>query len=130
MNIPYAYLDGTLSPEQRRDEVNKFQNDPKIKVFLISLKAGGIGLNLTAADYVFLADPWWNPAVEEQAISRAHRIGQDKKVFIYKFISRDTLEEKIVGLQQRKSQLAKEITDNDENFFKFLDEQEVKGLFE
>jgi len=129
-NIPYAYLDGTLTPEQRRDEVNKFQNDTSIKVFLISLKAGGIGLNLTAADYVFLADPWWNPAVEEQAISRAHRIGQDKKVFIYKFISRNTLEEKIVGLQQRKSQLAKEITDNDENFFKFLDEQEVTGLFE
>ncbi len=128
--IPYAYLDGTLTPEQRRDEVNKFQENSKIKVFLISLKAGGIGLNLTAADYVFLADPWWNPAVEEQAISRAHRIGQDKKVFIYKFISRNTLEEKIIGLQQRKSQLAKEITDNDENFFKFLDEQEVKGLFE
>ena len=130
LKIPYAYLDGTLTPEQRRDEVDKFQNNSNIKVFLISLKAGGIGLNLTAADYVFLADPWWNPAVEEQAISRAHRIGQDKKVFIYKFISRNTLEEKIVGLQQRKTQLAKEITDNDENFFKFLDEQEVKGLFE
>ncbi len=130
LNIPYAYLDGTLTPEQRRDEVNKFQNESNIRVFLISLKAGGIGLNLTAADYVFLADPWWNPAVEEQAISRAHRIGQDKKVFIYKFISRNTLEEKIVGLQQRKSQLAKDITENDENFFKFLDEEEVKGLFE
>jgi SNF2 family DNA or RNA helicase len=128
--IPYAYLDGTLTPEQRRDEVDKFQNESNIKVFLISLKAGGIGLNLTAADYVFLADPWWNPAIEEQAISRAHRIGQEKKVFIYKFISRNTLEEKIVGLQQRKSQLAKEITDSDENFFKFLDEKEVKGLFE
>ncbi len=130
LNIPYAYLDGTLTPEQRRDEVNKFQNESNIKVFLISLKAGGIGLNLTAADYVFLADPWWNPAVEEQAISRAHRIGQDKKVFIYKFISRHTLEEKIVGLQQRKSQLAKEITESEENFFKFLNEEEVKGLFE
>ncbi len=130
MGISYAYLDGSLTSEQRSHEVNRFQKEEGIRVFLISLKAGGVGLNLTAADYVFLADPWWNPAVEEQAMSRAHRIGQDKKVFVYKFISRDTLEEKIIGLQQRKSFLAKEITGGEEDVFRFMDEEEVKALFE
>jgi len=90
----------------REKIVNSFQNDPENKVFLISLKAGGTGLNLTAADYVFILDPWWNPASEMQAMNRAHRIGQDKNVFIYRYITTDTIEEKIVKLQERKSKLA------------------------
>ena len=86
--------------------MNSFQNDPSNRIFLISLKAGGVGLNLTAADYVFILDPWWNPAAEIQALNRAHRIGQDKSVFVYRYISSDTIEEKIVRLQEKKSRLA------------------------
>jgi len=90
----------------REKIVNGFQNDPSNKIFLISLKAGGVGLNLTAADYVFILDPWWNPAAEMQALNRAHRIGQDKSVFVYRYISSASIEEKIVRLQERKSKLA------------------------
>src|SRR3954462_12723418 len=98
--IPYAYLDGRTRDRQARGE--SFQNDPDCKVFLISLKAGGLGLNLTAADYIFLLAPWWNPAVESQAIDRAHRIGQTRRVFAYRLIARDTVEEKVLQLQQSK----------------------------
>ncbi len=110
--INYAYLDG-----QTRDRgavVDTFQNDPDCNLFLISLKAGGVGLNLTAAGYVFLLDPWWNPAVEAQAIDRAHRIGQTQPVFAYRMIAEDTVEEKIVELQQSKKQLAEAILDGGE----------------
>jgi SNF2 family DNA or RNA helicase len=86
--------------------VNNFQNDPENKIFLISLKAGGVGLNLTAADYVFILDPWWNPASEMQAMNRAHRIGQNKSVFVYRYITSNSIEEKIVRLQEKKSRLA------------------------
>ena len=99
--IPYAYLDGRTRDREAR--VQRFQNDPDCKVFLISLKAGGLGLNLTAADYVFLLDPWWNPAVEAQAIDRAHRIGQTRPVFAYRLIARDTVEEKVLELQAETS---------------------------
>jgi SNF2 family DNA or RNA helicase len=102
--IPYKLLTGQT--KNRQDIVDEFQRDQTTRLFFISIKAGGFGLNLTAADYVFLLDPWWNPAVEEQAVSRAHRIGQEKNVFIYRFISKDTIEEKILKLQARKSQLA------------------------
>lgn len=102
--INYSMLTGsTLNREQ---VVNDFQNDKHRKVFLISLKAGGLGLNLTAADYVFILDPWWNPAAEMQALNRAHRIGQDKNVFVFRYISAETIEEKIINLQARKSRLA------------------------
>ncbi|MCF8224643.1 MAG: DEAD/DEAH box helicase [Bacteroidales bacterium] len=103
--LKYAMITG--STNKRAGEVEKFQEDPECRIFLISLKAGGVGLNLTAADYVFIVDPWWNPAAEMQALSRAHRIGQDKNVFVYRFISNHTVEEKIVRLQERKSELAK-----------------------
>jgi SNF2 family DNA or RNA helicase len=86
--------------------VNNFQDDPENRIFLISLKAGGVGLNLTAADYVYILDPWWNPASEMQAMNRAHRIGQDKSVFMYKYITTNTIEEKITRLQEKKSRLA------------------------
>jgi SNF2 family DNA or RNA helicase len=105
--VPYAYLDG--STRDRGAVVERFQTDPKTNLFLISLKAGGVGLNLTAAGYVFLLDPWWNPAVEAQAIDRAHRIGQNKAVFAYRLIARDTVEEKMLELQRSKRQLAETI---------------------
>ncbi|MDB4728577.1 SWF/SNF helicase family protein, partial [Saprospiraceae bacterium] len=94
---------------QRAKEIEKFQTKDSVKSFLISTKAGGTGLNLTAADYVFMLDPWWNPAAEKQAIARAHRIGQTKKVFALKFITKDSIEEKILKLQERKATLAEDI---------------------
>jgi SNF2 family DNA or RNA helicase len=96
-----------------------------IKFFLISLKAGGVGLNLTAADYVFIVDPWWNPAVEQQAVDRTHRIGQDKTVFNYKFITKDTVEEKILAMQLRKKEIANSIITTEESFIKSIDIDEI-----
>ncbi len=107
--LPLAWLSGDLSSTQRQAEIARFQNDPQVQAFLISIKAGGTGLNLTAADYVFVLDPWWNPFVEQQAIARAHRIGQDKNVIALKFITRGSIEEKILVLQERKKQLAEDI---------------------
>ncbi len=106
---PYAWLTGQVNTAQRQREIRKFQEDPAVQAFFISIKSGGTGLNLTAADYVFILDPWWNPTTEDQAIARAHRIGQDKKVFAHKFITRGSIEEKIISLQDRKSQLAEDI---------------------
>lgn len=119
--IDYRMLIGSTT--NREKTVSDFQNNPKVKVFLISIKAGGTGLNLTAADYIFVLDPWWNPAVENQAISRAHRIGQDKKVFVYRFISVDTVEEKILNLQKRKVILAESFIGNNNPLSIFSREQ-------
>jgi len=124
----YAYLVG--GTKNRQHEVHKFQNDPDIPIFLISLRAGGVGLNLTAAEYVFLLDPWWNPAPENQAIDRAHRIGQEKTVFAYKFITKNTVEEKILALQQNKQRLAEELITTDEQFFKKLSREDVLSLLD
>jgi non-specific serine/threonine protein kinase len=126
-NIKYVYLDGQTPNRQSR--VDLFQNDPSYPFFLISLKAGGVGLNLTAADYVIHLDPWWNPAVEIQASDRAHRIGQDKPVFVYKIITRDTVEEKILQLQEKKRALVKSIIATEASFFKSLTREDVKALF-
>lgn len=109
--LPYAYLDGRT--RDRETPVAQFQNDPECRTFLISLKAGGLGLNLTAAEYVFLLDPWWNPAVEAQAIDRAHRIGQTRRVFAARLIARDTVEEKVLELQRTKRELAEAIITGD-----------------
>jgi superfamily II DNA or RNA helicase len=106
-DIVYEYLDGATRDRQAR--VERFQTDPRCSIFLISLKAGGVGLNLTAAEYVFILDPWWNPAVEAQAVDRTHRIGQQRPVFAYRLIARDTVEEKILELQNSKRDLAAEI---------------------
>lgn len=125
-SIVYSYLDG--STKNRKDEVNQFQEDPSRQVFLISLKAGGLGLNLTAADYVFILDPWWNPAIEAQAVDRAHRIGQENKVFIYKFISKDTVEEKILALQKSKMDLANALISTEESFMKKLTKEDIEAL--
>jgi len=122
----YAYLDGRT--RKRREQVERFQNDPDCRLFLISLKAGGQGLNLTGADYVFLLDPWWNPAVEAQAVDRAHRIGQERPVFVYRLIARDTVEEKIVELQRGKRELAEAILRQDKGFLKELTAEDLRLL--
>jgi SNF2 family DNA or RNA helicase len=127
--VTYCYLDGSTPMQDRRGQVEKFQEDDSIKAFLISLKAGGVGLNLTVADYVYLVDPWWNPAAEQQAIDRAHRIGQKRKVFAYKMICKDTVEEKILQLQQRKKMLADDLIQEDSSFVKTLSRDDVEFLF-
>lgn len=116
--LTYEYLDGRTV--KRQAKVHRFQTDPECRLFLISLKAGGVGLNLTAADYVFILDPWWNPAVEAQAVDRAHRIGQNRHVFAYRLIARDTVEEKILQLQDQKRDLAEALVAADENVLKKL----------
>ena len=125
----YSMLTGQTINEERQQVIREFQEDPNKFFFLITLKAGGVGLNLTAAEYVFLLDPWWNPAVENQAISRAHRIGQEKKVFSYKFITRDSIEEKIMQLQNRKSELASLFINNN-NPLRFFTKETIVKLME
>ncbi len=124
--IAYAYLDGDTTDRQR--VVTRFQEDPACPVFLISLKAGGVGLNLTAADYVYLLDPWWNPAVEAQAIDRAHRIGQTRRVFAARLIARDTVEEKVLALQEQKRDLADAIIRADASVLSSLGREELELL--
>jgi superfamily II DNA or RNA helicase len=124
--IRYAYLDGKT--RGREQVVEQFQNDPELPVFLISLKAGGLGLNLTAAEYVFLLDPWWNPAVEAQAIDRAHRVGQTERVFAYRLICRDTVEEKIIELQGKKRKLADAILEADNRLLRDLTADDLELL--
>ncbi len=125
--ISYEYLDGSTTDRAAR--VNRFQSDKKCRVFLISLKAGGVGLNLTEADYVYLVDPWWNPAVEAQAIDRTHRIGQKNKVFAYKMICKDTIEEKILKLQEKKKEIASDLVGAETGFIKKLTKDDVLELF-
>ena len=125
--IPYEYLDGKT--RDRKSCVEHFQNDEACKIFLISLRAGGTGLNLTAADYVIHFDPWWNPAVEVQATDRAHRIGQDKHVFVYKMIAKGTVEEKILQLQERKKELVSNLISTDAGLFKKLTVDDIEVLF-
>jgi len=128
MNIPYAYFDGSTSTAEREKAIHQFQNNDTCRVFLISLKAGGIGLNLTAADYVYIVDPWWNPAVEQQAIDRTHRIGQTKNIFAYRLICKDTIEEKMLILQERKRALASELVADDSAFLKRLTREDIAYL--
>ncbi len=124
--ISYEYLDGKTNDRQAC--VERFQNDPQCRLFLISLKAGGLGLNLTAAEYVFLLDPWWNPAVEAQAIDRAHRIGQERPVFAYRLIAKDTVEEKILELQRSKKDLADAILSADNSVIGSLTREDLELL--
>jgi non-specific serine/threonine protein kinase len=113
-NQAYAWLTGDTAMPDRAKEVAKFQDDPQVQAFFMTVKAGGVGLNLTAADYVFLLDPWWNPAAEDQAIARAHRIGQKRPVTALRFLSRNTVEEKIRALQERKKKLGAALFESDE----------------
>ncbi|MER3471467.1 MAG: helicase SNF2 [Chitinophagaceae bacterium] len=129
LGIKYEYFDGSTSAPDREKAIQSFQNNDEVRVFLISLKAGGVGLNLTAADYVYIVDPWWNPAVEQQAIDRTHRIGQTKNIFAYRMICKDTIEDKIMQLQEKKRLLAKELIADDSAFVKSLSREDVEYLF-
>ncbi len=124
--ITYEYLDGRT--KDREPRVARFQNDQACPLFLISLKAGGVGLNLTAADYVFILDPWWNPAAEAQAVDRTHRIGQTRRVFAYRLIARDTVEERVLELQQRKRELADAIITADNSVVRSLRREDLELL--
>jgi len=126
LGIPYEYLDGRT--RDRKAKVHRFQTEADCRLFLISLKAGGVGLNLTAADYVFILDPWWNPAAEAQAIDRAHRIGQTQRVFAYRLIARDTVEEKVVQLQESKRGLAEAIIRADNGMMRDLTADDLRLL--
>lgn len=126
-NFKYVRLDGTLSQAQREKVIKEFGSNPKILVMLISLKAGGVGINLTAASSAFLLDPWWNPAVEEQAIMRIHRIGQTKEVSIKRFITKNTVEERMQQVQARKQRMiAGALTDQEIRSARI---EELKMLF-
>ena len=125
--IPYEYLTGKT--KDRESAVNNFNNNPNIPIFLISLKAGGTGLNLTGADYVIHYDPWWNPAVEDQATDRAYRIGQTKKVFVYRLITKNTVEEKIQKIKGRKRDLVDSVVSIDRNITKSLTMEDIKEIF-
>ena len=124
--IVYEYLDGKTTNRQAR--VERFQTDPACRTFLVSLKAGGVGLNLTAADYVFILDPWWNPAVEQQAIDRAHRIGQTKNVVAYRLLARGTVEEKVEELQKRKRDLVRAVLGDEAGFGGKLSREDLELL--
>jgi non-specific serine/threonine protein kinase len=129
LDVKYEYFDGSTSAVDREKAITNFQQDDSCRVFLISLKAGGVGLNLTAADYVYIVDPWWNPAVEQQAIDRTHRIGQTKNIFAYRMICKGTIEDKILRLQDKKRVLAKDLIADDEGFVKSLSREDVEYLF-
>jgi superfamily II DNA or RNA helicase len=124
--VAYEYLDGKT--RDRQAPVERFQSDPECTLFLVSLKAGGLGLNLTAADYVYLLDPWWNPAVEAQAVDRTHRIGQTRRVFAYRLVARDTVEERILELQQGKRELADAVIRADQGLMRSLTREDLELL--
>ena len=123
----YEYLTGKT--KDRKEAVDRFNNDPTIPIFLISLKAGGTGFNLTGADYVIHYDPWWNPAVEDQATDRAYRIGQTKKVFVYRLITKNTVEEKIQKLKGVKRDLVDSVISVDRNSTKSLTMDDIREIF-
>lgn len=129
LGVRFEYFDGSTSATDRERAIQSFQNNDEVRVFLISLKAGGVGLNLTAADYVYIVDPWWNPAVEQQAIDRTHRIGQTKNIFAYRMICKDTIEDKIIQLQEKKRSLARDLVTDDSGFVKSLTKEDVEYLF-
>jgi SNF2 family DNA or RNA helicase len=125
--LRYAYMDGHT--KNRMDEVRRFETDPELKLFLISLKTGGTGINLTSADTVILYDPWWNPMVENQAVDRTHRIGQTRKVQVFRLITKGSVEEKIMNLQQHKLQLFDEVVSESQNVLSSLSREEISALF-
>ena len=128
--LRYSYIDGSVAASKRKVQIQQFQEKEDCRLFLASLKAGGVGINLTAADYVILFDPWWNPAVESQAVDRLHRIGQEKKVFAYKLVVKDTVEEKMLELQQKKKKLVRDLITEESGFFKSLTEREIASFFD
>jgi SNF2 family DNA or RNA helicase len=130
LGVKFEYFDGSTSAPDREKAIQAFQNDEETRVFLISLKAGGVGLNLTAADYVYIVDPWWNPAVEQQAIDRTHRIGQTKNIFAYRMICKDTIEDKIMQLAGKETTCwQKTLLPTTATFVKALSREDVEYLF-
>ena len=129
-NIKYIKLTGATKVSERIELVDKFNNDPEVKLFLISLKAGGTGLNLTGADMVIHYDPWWNASAENQATDRAYRIGQKNNVQVYKLITKNSIEEKIYDLQQKKSELIDNVLDTKTSFISKLSKEDIMKLFE
>jgi non-specific serine/threonine protein kinase len=125
----YSYIDGSVKVNTREQMVKSFQEDEGNRVFLLSLKAGGTALNLTAADYVIIFDPWWNPAVEAQAIDRSHRIGQTKKVMVYRMVVKDSIEEKMLVLQEKKKALVENLVASDAKAFKNLKKEDILDIF-
>jgi len=125
-NINFEYLDG--STKNRMERVRRFNEDPELEVFLISLRAGGTGLNLTAADIVIHVDPWWNPMVERQATDRTHRIGQENQVVVYKLITTGTVEEKILKLQKRKQDIFENVIEDNANPMDQINWEDIKEL--
>jgi SNF2 family DNA or RNA helicase len=123
--IPYAYLDGRT---RNRDRVIQRFRDKTASVFLISLKAGGFGLNLAEADYCFVLDPWWNPAIEAQAVDRTHRIGQTKTVMVYRLVAKDTIEQKVMNLKERKEELFDSVVGSEALAGAVLTAEEIRGL--
>ena len=130
LNIQYFKLVGDTPVSKRIEMVDEFNNDPSVKVFLISLKAGGTGLNLTGADMVIHYDPWWNLSTENQATDRAYRIGQKNNVQVYKLITKNSIEEKIYELQQKKAKLSKDILSTEETFINKMSKEDILDLFE
>jgi len=128
-SIEYAYLDGSLPPKKRKLQIERFTNNPKTRTFLLSIRAGGTGINLVKADYVFIVDPWWNPAVENQAIDRSHRIGQVNPVLATRFLVRGTIEEKVQTLQDSKRRLFDELLSDGSSVFSRLHSEEILDLF-
>jgi SNF2 family DNA or RNA helicase len=126
-SIPYLTISG--STKNRSEICETFQNDPEVSLLLMTLKTGGVGLNLTAAEYVFIYEPWWNYAAEQQAVDRAHRIGQKNTVFSYKLITSGTIEEKIIELQERKKEFAQALLDGESSSEKHLSEEDIDYLF-
>ncbi|MEO5976690.1 MAG: C-terminal helicase domain-containing protein [Chryseolinea sp.] len=127
--MKYCYLDGSISATQRKEQVEQFQNDETIKIFSVSLNASGVGLNLTAADYVYLIDPWWNPAAEQQAIDRTNRIGQTKKVFAYMMICVDSVEERSFNFRKKRSCYPASLSAKRQVFVKKLARDDIEYLF-
>jgi SNF2 family DNA or RNA helicase len=127
LGMPYAYLSGRT--RKRQPVIERFNTDPDVTAFLISMKAGGTGLNLTAADTVIICDPWWNPSVERQAVDRAHRIGQTRSVNVYRLLTKGTIEEKIEALKERKQQLFDAVVEESGELFTKLTWEDVRELF-
>ena len=127
--VKYSYIDGSVSLKEREENVKYFQEKEDTRVFLLSLRAGGVALNLTAADYVIIFDPWWNPAAETQAIDRSHRIGQTKKVIVYRMVVKDTIEEKMLVLQNQKRELVDQLITSETKAFKNLTREDILDLF-
>jgi superfamily II DNA or RNA helicase len=128
-SLPYSYIDGSMEVNARGAMIERFQGDENTRLFLLSLKAGGVALNLTAADYVVIFDPWWNPAVEAQAIDRSHRIGQTRNVMVYRMVMKDSIEQKMLELQERKKTLVDNLITSDANTFKNLRKEDILDLF-